>query len=231
MFSGIGFFNESTPTPVICVGSPIDLSSLAAYYKFNSNSLDSSGNALDGTNFGSPTYTSGKFGDAISLDGTSQYVSVPDSTLLEGSVGNISVFGWVNLTDYTSDGNPHLASKWNAGFSLGWRVLMRSTDILVSIANVSTSRGTGVATGSWAHIGFTFNNSLLKVYQNGVQVGTDANLGARTLANTDAMNIGKRSTATDGYLKGLVDDISVWRRVLTSTEIATLYASSCPLNS
>lgn len=215
----------------VCSGDTISTTSLGAYYKFENNANDSSGNGLNGTETGSPTYTTGKYGNAISLNGSSQYVTVTDNTLLEGSGGNISVFGWVNLTDYASDANPHMAAKWNAAFTQGWRIVPRATDILVSIGNTSTSRGTGVATGSWVHIGFTYNNNTLKIYQNGSQIGTDAALGVKTLSNSDAMNIGKRSTATDGYVKGLVDDVSVWQRVLTPTEVSDLYNSSCPLKS
>jgi len=219
-------FGGSTPPPV-CSGATISLTDLAAYYKFDANSNDSSGNGLNGTNFNSPTYTSGKYDNALTLNGTSQYVSVADSALLEGSSGNISVFGWINITDFASDGNQHLASKFTA--SNGWRLVVRSFDILVTIGGTNVGRGSGVPTGTWTHIGFTKTGTTCKIYQNGSQVGADATVGT-TLANAEAMTIGRRNNGADGYVKGQIDDVSVWQRVLTPTEISDLYNSSCPLN-
>lgn len=210
-----------------CSGAVISLTSLAAYYKFDSNANDSSGNGLNGTPQSSPTYTTGKYGDAISLNGTSQYVTVSDSALLEGSSGNISVFGWINITDFASEGNQHLISKYTA--ANGWRLVARSFDVLITIGGTNVGRGSGVPTGTWSHIGFTKTGTTLKVYQDGVQIGSDATVGT-TLANTEGMSIGRRNNGADGFVKGLVDDCYVWQRVLTPTEIGNLYASTCPLN-
>ena len=210
-----------------CSGSIISTTNLTAYYKFDSNANDSSGSGLNGTAIGSPTYTTGKFGDAIDFNGSSQYVSVPDSTLLEGSGGSISVFCWVNMDGF-GDGAPHAVAKW--GTTTGWRLVPRSGDILITLAGTNIGRGTGVPTGSWVHIGFTYNNSILKVYQNGSQVGTDASVGALTLANVRDMHIGKRNNAPADYLDGRVDEVNVWQRVLSPTEISTIYNSTCPIN-
>ena len=48
--------------------------SLVAWYRFDGNALDSSGNDLHGTEMGDPTYEAGVFGQAISLDGDGDYV-------------------------------------------------------------------------------------------------------------------------------------------------------------
>lgn len=212
-----------------CSGDIISTLNLSGYYKMNSDVTDSSGNAINGTTVGSPTYSTGKYGNAISLNGTSQYVTTADNVKFEGSGGSISVFAWVNITDFASDANPHIAAKW--GTTTGWRLVPRAGDILVTLAGTNTGRGTGVATGSFQHIGFTFDNNNLKIYQNGAQVGTTAVIGAKTLANTETMYIGRRNNGADGYLKGLMDEVSVWQRVLSDSEISTMYNSSCPLRS
>jgi hypothetical protein len=213
-----------------CSGDAISTTSLAAYYKFNGTATDSGPNGLNATLTGSPTYTTGKYSDAINLNGTSQYAVVSDSTFLEGSSGNISVFCWVKITDFSSELNQHAVSKWTA--SNGWRLVLQSTgNILVSLAATNVGRGSGIPTGSWVHIGFTYNNSTLKVYYNGSQAGTDATVSSATLANSQEMHIGKRSSGTDGYVKGQIDEVNVWQRVLSSTEVSTLYNSTCPLKS
>jgi hypothetical protein len=222
--------NASTfysPSSQQSITSVISLASLGAYYRFNGNSIDSSGNGLNGTNTGTPTYSPGKFGDAIDLNGTSQFVTVNDSAFLEGSSGDISVFGWIKITDFASDANQHLASKWD-GSSTGWRLVARAGDILLTLGSSNIGRGSGVPTGSWIHIGFTRSGSTVRVYQNGSQVGIDATNSAN-LANSENMTIGKRNNGADGYVKGQIDDVSVWQRALTASEISDLYNSTNPL--
>ena len=48
--------------------------SLVAWYRFDGNALDSSGNGLHGKEMGNPTYEAGVFGQAIRLDGNGDYV-------------------------------------------------------------------------------------------------------------------------------------------------------------
>jgi hypothetical protein len=214
-------------TDVSPIGYPASIQSLSAYYNFDDNVNDSSGNALNGTAT-DITYSAGKYDNAANLNGTTSFVSVADNALLEGSSGNISVFGWIKITDYASDTAQHLASKWAT--TTGWRLVARPGDILITLGSTNIGRGTGVPTGDWVHIGFTYNGSTCKVYQNGVQVGTDASATA-TLANTQQMHIGKRSNGSDGFVKGQLDDVNVWQRVLTATEVSNLYNSTCPLKS
>ena len=219
-------YNSTCPLKTGCPSKIISTTSLGAYYKLDGNVTDSGPNGLNGTAVGSPTYAAGKYDDAISLNGSSQYVTVPDSAFLEGSGGDISVFIWVNPTSYV--GTMHAISKWTA--TNGWRIAPRSFDILVTIGGTNVGRGSGVPTGEWTLIGFTKTGTTCKVYQNGAQVGTDASVGT-ALSNTQLMNIGKRSNANEDYFNGLLDDASVWQRVLTPAEISDLYNSTCPLKS
>ena len=52
--------------------------SLVAWYRFDGDATDSSGNNLHGTEVGNPTYTAGVFGQAIDLDGDGDYVDCGD---------------------------------------------------------------------------------------------------------------------------------------------------------
>ena len=205
----------------VCTGNAISVTSLGAYFKFNGDVTDSSGNSLNGTSFNSPTFPAGKYQTGIQFNGTDQYVSVPDSAFLEGSGGNISIFFWINMID----GGTAISKD---GGGTGYRVLPRpGLDWLVTVGPYNISRGTG-ATNVWVHHGFTYNNNIVKLYENGVQIGTDATLGAVTLANANAMNIG-RSISASSYIPATIDEINIWQRVLSGAEITTLYNSTCPL--
>jgi hypothetical protein len=215
------------PYTKVCSGDAISTTSLGAYYKFNGDVTDSSGNGLNGTAYNTPAYVAGKYQNGIKLNGTSQYVSVSDNTLFEGSGGNISVFAWINCVDF--EGPCHIAAKYSASFT-GYRLVPRGgLDTLVSMGGVNISRGVGPSANTWAHLGFTYNNNVLKIYLNGVQDGTDATIGAQTIANTEIFTIGRSSQGSFGFCNGSIDELNVWQRVLSSTEVANLYNSTCPL--
>src|SRR5210317_31999 len=71
--------------------------SLFGWWRFEEGSgttaYDSSGNGLDGELIGGVTWTQGRFGGGIELDGTSGYVSVPEFELTTDSITFVS---WVN---------------------------------------------------------------------------------------------------------------------------------------
>ena len=71
--------------------------SLVGWWRFEEGSgttaYDSSGNGLDGELIGGVTWTQGRIGGGIELDGTSGYVSIPDFELTTDSITFVS---WVN---------------------------------------------------------------------------------------------------------------------------------------
>ena len=87
-----------------------DMTNNAVLYHLNGNANDTSGNTQNGTEVGSPTYTTGQIGQAISLDGTTgQYVSVANSPAIT-ITGNMSIAAWVNM-DLTGDGFQRVVGK------------------------------------------------------------------------------------------------------------------------
>ena len=77
---------------------------LIAYYPFDGNANDMSGNMNDGTEFGGVTYNDGIMDLAVNLDGINDYIDVPNELLSNG--GDWSFSGWVNGRGYI------LSNKW-----------------------------------------------------------------------------------------------------------------------
>ena len=77
-----------------------------------STTADSSGNGNTGTLTGSPTWVTGKFGDALSFNGTTQYVEIPNSTSLTIS-GAMSIGGWINESSTGGTSATGIDKQWS----------------------------------------------------------------------------------------------------------------------
>jgi len=98
------------------VPSYVPTNGLVAYYPFNGNANDASGNGNNGVVNGA-TLTSdrnGSVNSAYSFNGVSNYISVGDNATLNPN--SISISGWINSNSNASDvqtGAKAIIKKWN----------------------------------------------------------------------------------------------------------------------
>ena len=198
--------------------------SLVAAYSFNEGTgttvADASGTGNVGT-IGTATWsTLGKNGSALSFNGTTARVTVPDSPTLR-LTGAMTLEAWVFPTAVTSI----------------WRdVIFKGEDnyyLMATATNLSRPVAGGIFSGSygeafgtsalpantWTHLAATYDGATLRLYVNGVQVGSKAQTG--TLAtSSNPLNIGG-DTFYNQYFDGRIDDIRIYNRALAPTEIQT----------
>ena len=135
----------------------------------------------------------------------------------------------MNAFDLNNNDIDAILNVFSFGTGGGYRDIRSSTEIL--------------ATNRWHFIAFTTPDRLatvseIKLYVDGVQVGTtDASSGtfgvANTLATGNTLNIGRRpgTSGHDLHFNGLVDDVRLFHRVLSASEIAALYVRGYQLPS
>ena len=70
---------------------------MIGYWEGEGNVLDSSGNGKDGTWTGAQSYSAGKFGQAIGLNGNSNFVSI-DGTSFPKIDASESIFAWIKTS-------------------------------------------------------------------------------------------------------------------------------------
>ena len=206
---------------------------LAAAYAFDegkgSTTIDDSGNGNTGQIHGATWTSKGKHGNALSFDGKSNYVDIGNGSSLRGT-GSMTWSAWVYATaNPADDGNIIAKSSWGSGL-IGWQ--FKSTPdtgsqtfgILISAdGNSYTERcsKTVRALKTWYHVAAVYNASAatLDIYVNGV-LDDGVLYGTVPKAQyTPALNatIGKRA---DGFLfAGTIDDVRVYSRALSQTEI------------
>jgi hypothetical protein len=211
--------NEASAT----VSSPA-VTGLVAAYGFDEGSgtttSDGSGNGNTGTLSNATWNTGGKFGNALSFDGTNSIVNVANSAGLQLTNG-MTLEAWVKPTSLGS-WNTVLFKERSNYYAYA---LYANTGTNRPSANTFTNgdndvRGTAaVATGVWTHLAATYNGTVLAIYVNGTQAATLLVSGG-IVSNTGALRIGG-NTIWGEYYNGLIDEVRVYSRALSAAEITT----------
>jgi predicted phage tail protein len=179
---------------------------------------DASGNGNAGTIDGADWSPQGRFGNALSFDGLSNTVRVANSASLNvGSAMTLS--GWVEPTVH-QDG-------WNS-------VVYRQTDnYFLTAAGDNDLRPAGggafggavdvvqaptaIPIGTWSYVAVTYDGTTARLYVNGTQVATRVSAGA--IPNTTNPLWMGGNQPYGQYFEGLLDEIRVYKRVLSPAEI------------
>jgi serine protease inhibitor len=210
---------------------------LVGYWPFCGNANDVSGNGNNGTVNGA-TLTDDRFGNAnsaYSFDGVNDYIEGIQSNFPLGS-SQRSISGWINMQNlplnYTQSllsygyGGPNPGTSQNMASGL-W--IFNTMDNLCFWGSFNDHYGSYTFNGnSWYFVTATVNEvGISKLYVNGINIGT-ANLGSlNTILNSGVFRIGKSTHTSNnglaGFVSGVLDDLSVYNRVLTQSEITQLY--------
>ncbi len=199
--------------------------SLAAAYGFEegtgTTTVDSSGNQNLATLQGAVWSTQGRFGRALSFNGTSQFVTVPDAPVLDLSNG-MTLMAWVYPT--AAAGARNVLLKEDAG-DLAYG-LYANTDLETPGAYYRTGTVTRQVNGSatlplnvWSHVAVTYSGSSLVLYLNGNAVSTAPFVGTIN-ATAGPLKIGGNAVWGE-WFQGRIDEVRVYRRALTAAEVTT----------
>lgn len=195
---------------------------LVLSYNFNAGSgtiiSDSSGAGNNGAISGATWTTAGKYDSALSFDGTSSYVSVPDSNSLDLTT-QMTLAAWVYPTVVLSGWRTVLVKE---GLS-GWPYFLftnSGNNVPAFMVYVSGERiltgGTKPLINTWTHLAATYDGATQRLYINGVQVASRAQTGA-ALVSTGALKIGGNGSGE--YFQGRIDEVKVYNRALSQAEI------------
>ncbi len=225
----------------------IPVNGLVANYRFDGNGNDSGPNSLHATSHGA-TLTADRFGRsnaAYAFNGTSGYLEVADDSRLSlPTTGELSISVWMRpdvltFPDQEGSGYVHWMGKGTPGqheyalrmYGLG-NTELRDNRTSFYVFSAAGGLGAGsyvqesVVAGKWIHYVATVSTSgdQIRWYKNGVLKDQDVFLTgtfAVTPANgTAPLRIGTRDF--NSYFQGAIDDIAIYNRVLTASEIHQL---------
>jgi len=202
--------------------------------------IDSSASHLNGV-IRQAVRVPGKLGTgALQFDGVNDWVTVTDlasatsplklttGMTIEAWVNPINMSGWetvlmkergiqgeglLSYALYAHDGAPlALGTPTPAGYI---RVNPTATTTDRAVRGTST-----LPQNTWSHIAVTYDGANMRFYVNGALVGTTAGTG--TIAETNgAIRIGGNNSSLQEFFQGKIDEVRVYNRALTQTEIAT----------
>ncbi|MBN2136966.1 MAG: lamin tail domain-containing protein [Sedimentisphaerales bacterium] len=198
------------PTEVLPEAPEVGLES---HWCFDGSAMDSVG-TNNGTLYGGAGWASGKVGDALSLDGSGDYVGASATDALKGS--SVTVSMWIRVTGLTGYWNPVLTQHDATGDGYYFYVFNNKPAFSVMTGGATSLAGSPETIGlnEWCHVAGTNDGSTIRLYVNGESKGSATSTG-RTGADYDLY------VGYDGYsdyFSGLVDDVRVYDRALSPHE-------------
>ena len=201
-------------------------SSLIACWKLDETSgavaHDSSGNGNDGSIMGNPTWATGKVKGALDLDGTGVYVDCGNSPVFTFQDA-ITVATWVNIRAISGAWMCAVAKGENA-----WRVSVNNTSqsfhfgiTYYTNANYSANGTIQVGLNEWHHVTGTFDGTDIKLYVDGVADTTTSTTSGMGTSTTSLL-IGENPEARGRYWNGLIDDVRVYHKALSASDIGVI---------
>jgi len=145
------------------------------------------------------------------------FESIPDPT-------NITVDAWVkpasyqttasiinkrttaNTEGYTLEDNGNNGINFFVWLNGSWHVAVSNVPLPLNI---------------WTHVAGTYDGNMIRVYFNGQEVGTTSVVGSMTPAAAE-LQIG-RNIAGGATWNGLIDEVEIFDRALSGSEIAAIY--------
>lgn len=201
----------ATPPPTAEVG-------LVAYYPFDDDLVDHSGNVNNSTNNGA-TFVPGYKGQALCFDGVQDFVSapvninpdvMPQMTMIAWARSNSTSNGWVISHD--NGGYDRTLTIDTRGGGPGWSAFSGSKGVLGY---------SPVTIGDWTFLAAVYDQDAetVKLYVNGALISEgEGKLGS----GWEQIQIG--SNPSHGrYFSGAIDEVRIYNRTLSVDELKALY--------
>ena len=193
---------------------------------------DTSGHGNNGVISGDAQWVSGFSGSALSFDGNTGRMRVPDSASLDPT-NAVSVTAWIRATEPQGDFNYILAKGASGCLAASYGLYTGPNGGLMFYVarnrgltyTRSPDAGHGVWNGSWHLVVGTYDGSSVRLYLDGSQVGNGtAHTGPIDYDFPDNdLFIGHYNTCPTEDFHGEVDSAQIYNRALTPSEIHDTY--------
>ena len=197
------------------------LDGLVSFYSFSKGYYDDFIGNYDITNQGTDI-TTGEIGKGIYFDHTeNDYINtnIPMNRSMWSNGFTISF--WINedssseykLGLFNEDSNSYFWSRYEVpGYGGYWEVFYNDTAYRVDI---------DLTTAGWHFLTITYNGNVLKQYHNGENIANHT--FSKTITGLESLYFGSQTSGSLENFQGKMDEIGVWNRTLSQSEIKEMY--------
>ncbi|EHQ27845.1 LamG domain-containing protein [Mucilaginibacter paludis] len=214
-------------------GAPNVNTGLIAYWAFDGNANDFSGNNNNGTlhNVTPVADRNGNANSAYHFNGSNSFISVADNTALRLSGTDFTINAWVKLDDYNASYGSEVVDKRLPGGNTGYTFSINGYANTVSPLGTFGWGGTSTValdTTQWHMVTavYTVATQEVKLYKDGVYNNTTSSIASPLSTNNATLYIGCDNPiiSSPGYFfNGAMDDIRIYNRALDATAITQLH--------
>ncbi|GMH66854.1 hypothetical protein TL16_g04527 [Triparma laevis f. inornata] len=161
----------------------------------------------------------------ISLDGDDDYVNVETfqfggATSFEVLVKYDSFNYFSRVFDFSNGASSDNVVMYNWGSSpgaeIGWAILQGGSQSQINSNNFDSS--------TWTHVVVTVSGNTMKIYKNGVLVGTTTDGHEPNVMTRSQHWLGRSAWSTQGYMDGTIAYVKMWIGVeLQQSDVTNLY--------
>ena len=183
---------------------------------------------------GSGTFTSNSY--SASFDGTNDYIDTGNKFDFIQQTCNFSISCWLKFTNYAStSANQYIIHSSDSNSRIGFMLYFdnrSNTKKLITIVSTTTANETpvsvnnGITDNNWHHVAVTCaDGGLLKLYTDGNVIGSISAPTAVTTTAMQTLTFGGALNTSNGLVLpfgGNLDEVAIFNRELTSTEISNI---------
>ncbi len=199
---------------------------------------DYSGKGNDGTVYGDAHSTSsGKLAGAFSLDGSGDYLGSGDINAVDGKT-RLAVSAWVkSRVSGGASSEAHIVDKSlctgqvdGGVFELLAGSLASSKAEFIVFKNggspnyiTSGASTTSIDDTGWHLVTGVYDGAELSIYIDGVKENSNPTAGITFPSTSHAVQVGGDCSGTHFYWDGIIDEVAVWNRSLSASEVLDMY--------
>jgi len=182
-------------------------------------------------------WTAGTTGQGVALDGVDDYVRIPHNAALDAYPITVAVWFKTN----TNSGIRGLVNKYASGSFNGYQIFFNNGNLCAwymrdganyvydgtsCTLNTGAANTGGTNDGLWHHGVLVVDSLGGRLYVDGVQKASRAWTGVPgSITTTQDIRLGYYSS----YLAATADELRIYNRALSATEVTQLYDSTRPL--
>jgi hypothetical protein len=209
---------------------------LIAFYPFNGNAKDESGNNINGIISGAVATTNRNEVNNTAYLFKTASIYMPFNSKMVST--NLTTSTWIKPYSYNPDNYSIIINRFEQGYNNpggeAWQVILTNNEIWLQILGAGTSPNLNytilkapktIPLNQWSLITCTYDGKIMKIYVNGVELISQPTSTIINTIGTSGISIGvsRQANGIFHYFDGKIDDVGLWNRALTPDEINYLY--------